>query len=66
LKLASQIIPRNRWQGGGDPCPHGHDLALALNSTIEEKFNVVNLEKYLRIIKKRERLLPEYEDKKKK
>jgi hypothetical protein len=48
------------------PLPVGHDQALALDSIIQEQFNAVNLGKYLRIIKKRERLLPKYEDKKKK
>jgi hypothetical protein len=48
------------------PLPFGHDQALALDSIIEEQFKAVNLGKYLRIIKKKERLLPKYEDKKKK
>ena len=48
------------------PLPSGQDQVLALDSIIEEQFNAVNLGKYLRIIKKRERLLPKYEDKKKK
>jgi hypothetical protein len=48
------------------PLPLGHDQVMALDSIIEEQFNAVNLSKYLRIIKKRERLLPQYEDKKKK
>ncbi len=48
------------------PLPSGHDQELALDSIIQEQFNAVNLGKYLRITKKRERLLPEYEDKKKK
>ena len=48
------------------PLPMGQDQVLALDSIIEEQFNAVSLGKYLRIIKKRERLLPKYEDKKEK
>ena len=48
------------------PLPQGQDQVLALDSIIEEQFNAVHLGKYLRIIKKRERLLPKYEEKKKK
>jgi hypothetical protein len=39
---------------------------LTLDCVIEDQFNAVGLGKYLRIIRKRERLLPKYEDKKKK
>ncbi len=44
----------------------GRDETMRLENIIENQFNAVGLSKYLRIIKKRERLLPEYEDKKKK
>ena len=53
-------------QGGGNAGPLGHDQALALDFIIEEQFKAVNLGKYLRIIKKSERHLAKYEDKKKK
>jgi hypothetical protein len=42
------------------------DETLALDCVIEDQFNAVGLGKYLRIIRKRERLLPKYEDKRKK
>ncbi len=42
------------------------DENLSLVGIIEQQFNTVELGKYLRIIKKKERLLPEYESKKKK
>jgi hypothetical protein len=42
------------------------DEAIALDKIIEDQFNAVGLGKYLRIIRKRERLLPKYEPKKKK
>jgi hypothetical protein len=42
------------------------DEMLSLDCIIEDQFNAVGLGKYLRIIRKRERLLPTYEDKKKK
>jgi HD-like signal output (HDOD) protein len=48
------------------PLPAGLDKVTALDSMFEEQFNAVNLSHYLRITRKRERLLPEYEDKKKK
>ena len=48
------------------PLPIGSGQVLTLDAIIEEQFNAVGLGKYLRIIKKRERLLPKYEDKKKK
>ncbi|MGV8058552.1 MAG: HDOD domain-containing protein [Smithellaceae bacterium] len=47
------------------PVPN-RDETMALSNIIEYQFNAVGLGKYLRIIKKRERLLPEYEGKKKK
>lgn len=43
----------------------GRDEAMALQTIFENQFNAVGLGKYLRIIKKRERLLPRYEGKKK-
>jgi hypothetical protein len=42
------------------------DETMALDKIIEDQFNAVGLGKYLRIIRKRERLLPKYEPKKKK
>ncbi|MEI6609401.1 MAG: HDOD domain-containing protein [Deltaproteobacteria bacterium] len=48
------------------PLPLGQDQVATLDSIIEDQFNAVNLGKYLRIIKKRERILPKYESKKKK
>jgi hypothetical protein len=44
----------------------GRDEQMALETIIENQFNAVGLSKYLRIIKKRERLLPKYEGPKKK
>jgi len=44
----------------------GRDEAMVLETIIEGQFNAVGLGKYLRIIRKRERLLPKYENKKKK
>jgi hypothetical protein len=44
----------------------GRDESLSLDKIIEDQFNAVKLGKYLRIIRKRERLLPKYEDKRKK
>jgi hypothetical protein len=44
------------------PLPQGHDKKISLDVMMEEQFNAVGLGKYLRIIKKRERLLPKYED----
>ena len=46
------------------PLPAGLDKVTALDSMFEEQFNAVNLNHYLRITRKRERLLPEYENKK--
>jgi hypothetical protein len=43
-----------------------HDESISLATIIEDQFNAVNLGKYLRIIRKRERILPKYEPKKKK
>jgi len=48
------------------PLPAGLVKVTALDSMFEEQFNAVNLNHYLHITRKRERLLPEYEDKKKK
>lgn len=48
------------------PSVSGRDETMALETIIEDQFNAVGLGKYLRIIRKRERLLPKYEDKKKK
>jgi hypothetical protein len=42
------------------------DETIALDRIISDQFNAVGLGKYLRIIRKRERLLPKYENKKKK
>jgi hypothetical protein len=42
------------------------DETMALDKIIEDQFNAVGLGKYLHIIRKRERLLPKYEAKKKK
>jgi hypothetical protein len=47
------------------PLPPSHDQAMSLNHIIEEQFHAVGLNKYLRIVRKRERLLPAYEEKKK-
>ena len=44
----------------------GGDETMALANIIENQFNAVGLGKYLRTIKKRERLLPKYEGKNKK
>jgi hypothetical protein len=44
----------------------GRDESLSLDKIIEDQFNAVKLGKYLRIIRKRDRLLPKYEDKRKK
>ena len=46
------------------PLPPGLDKVTALDSMFEEQFNAVNLNHYLHITRKRERLLPEYENKK--
>jgi hypothetical protein len=48
------------------PSVWGRDEQITLETIIENQFNAVGLSKYLRIIKKRERLLPKYEGKKKK
>jgi HD-like signal output (HDOD) protein len=48
------------------PLPAGQDKALSLDTIIEEQFNAVGLGKYLRIINKRERILPKYEKREKK
>jgi hypothetical protein len=48
------------------PSVWGRDETVALETIIENQFNAVSLGKYLRIIKKRERLLPKYESKRKK
>jgi hypothetical protein len=45
--------------------PPGNDLTISLDQIIEDQFNAVGLGKYLRIVRKRERLLPKYEAKKK-
>ncbi|MEN6621066.1 MAG: HDOD domain-containing protein [Smithella sp.] len=42
----------------------GHDESMTLAGIIEHQFNAVGLGKYLSIMKKKERLLPEYESKK--
>ncbi len=47
------------------PATWGRDETITLQSIFENQFNAVGLGKYLRIIKKRERLLPKYEGKKK-
>lgn len=44
------------------PLLQGHDKKISLDVMIEEQFHAVGLGKYLRIIKKRERLLPKHED----
>jgi hypothetical protein len=41
------------------------DETIALDRIVGDQFNAVGLSKYLRIIRKRERLLPKYEEKKK-
>lgn len=48
------------------PVPPEQDKGIALDAMFEEQFNAVNLNHYLRITRKRERLLPEYEEKKEK
>jgi hypothetical protein len=48
------------------PPVSGRDETISLANIIEYQFNAVGLGNYLRIIKKRERLLPEYESNKKK
>jgi len=48
------------------PSLNGRDELTALDRIIEDQFNAVNLGKYLRIIRKRERLLPNYDGKQKK
>ncbi|MEN6330754.1 MAG: HDOD domain-containing protein [Smithella sp.] len=48
------------------PTVSSHDEAVSLAKIIEHQFDAVGLGKYLRIIKHRERLLPEYEGRKKK
>lgn len=48
------------------PMPAGQDQTLSLDAIIEEQFNAVGLGKYLRIIRKRERILPKYEKREKK
>jgi hypothetical protein len=45
--------------------PPGHDQTTSLDQIIEDQFNAVGLGKYLRIVRKKERLLPKYEAKKK-
>jgi hypothetical protein len=48
------------------PPVSGRDETMALANIIEHQCNAVGLGKYLRIIRKKERLLPEYEGKKEK
>lgn len=48
------------------PSTWGRDETITLQTIFENQFNAVGLSKYLRIINKRERLLPKYEGKKKK
>ncbi|HOW57411.1 MAG TPA: HDOD domain-containing protein [Smithellaceae bacterium] len=48
------------------PSLNGRDESTALDKIIEDQFNAVNLGKYLRIIRKRERLLPVYDGRQKK
>jgi hypothetical protein len=43
------------------PLPAGQDQNLSLDAIMEEQFNAVGLGKYLRIIRKKERILPKYE-----
>jgi len=43
--------------------PYGQDQTVALDHIIEDQFKAVGLGKYLKIIRKRERLLPVYEGK---
>ena len=43
------------------PLPEGHDQSHSLEHIITDQFNSVGLGKYLRIIHKRERILPVYE-----
>ena len=45
--------------------PSGVDQSTSLDRIIEEQFRAVGLEKYLRTVRKKERLLPEREVKKK-
>ncbi|HPK54440.1 MAG TPA: HDOD domain-containing protein [Smithellaceae bacterium] len=47
------------------PTVSGRDETVVLEKIVEDQFNAVNLGKYLHIIRKRERLLPRYENKKK-
>lgn len=47
------------------PVKPGEDQEAALDVIIENQFNAVGLGKYLRIIRKKERLLPKYERKQK-
>ncbi len=55
----------NRLVIEAPPSPvSGHDGTVTLANIIENQFNAVGLGKYLRIIKNKERLLPEYEGKK--
>ncbi|MEE9912420.1 MAG: HDOD domain-containing protein [Deltaproteobacteria bacterium] len=44
--------------------PSGRDQTLSLEHIIEDQFNAVGLGHYLRIVRKRQRLLPAYEGKK--
>jgi hypothetical protein len=43
------------------PLPSGHDQTMSLDNIIEAQFNAVGLNRYLRTVRKRERLLPVYE-----
>lgn len=45
--------------------PPGHDETTSLDQIIEDQFNAVGLGKYLRIIRKKERLLPVYKGREK-
>ncbi|PKN19809.1 MAG: hypothetical protein CVU71_05430 [Deltaproteobacteria bacterium HGW-Deltaproteobacteria-6] len=47
------------------PLPPSHDQATYLDHIIAEQFSALGLSKYLRIVRKRERLLPVYDGKKK-
>jgi hypothetical protein len=58
-RLVIEALPMSIIGGGGDE-------AMALDSIIGDQFNAVGLGKYLRIIRRKERLLPKYEDRKQK
>ena len=45
--------------------PSGHDQTISLDHIIEDQFNSLGLSKYLRVVRKRPRLLPVYEGKEK-